>query len=538
MPRSFAARLAVVVGGLALAPAAGFAQAQHDGHAHTGTPPAAAALGTVDFPVACSAPARAAFNDGMKMQHSFWFDAAGEAFRTARKADPGCTMTHWGEALSLLTNPYSQPTAANLRQGRALLDEAKRLGARDEREAGYIEALSLAFAGDDLSQHRARLAAYRDAMARLHQRFPDDPEAAIQYALVLAVAASPNDKTYADPLRGSEILEREWRRQPDHPGIVHYLIHAYDYPPLAERGIRAAERYADLAAEAPHALHMPSHIFTRVGRWESSIATNRRAAERAVAAGDPEQEFHASDYMVYAYLQTGQDKAARRAMDEAGRATGPARNAKAFAAAAMPARYALERGAWAEAAALTPRESPFPYAEAMTHFARAIGAAKAGRPQDGAADIEALKRIAAALQARDAYWSEQVDIQRQSAEGWAAFAAGRKDEGLATLREAAERQGRTEKAPITPGPLAPSRELYAEALLASGQHAAALREFEAVLRNEPKRFRAVHGAARAAELAGEREAARRNYGELLEIAAKADTGRPELDHARAFIAGR
>ncbi len=319
---------------------------------------------------------------------------------------------------------------------------------------------------------------------------------------------------------------------------MHYLIHLYDYPPLADRGIRAAERYADLAAEAPHALHMPSHIFTRVGRWESSIATNRRAAERAVAAGDPEQEFHASDYMVYAYLQTGQDQAARRAMDGAGRATGPVRNAHAFASAAMSARYALERGAWAEAAALTPRPSNYPYTEAMTHFARAVGFARAGRPQEGAADIEALTRIAAALQGRDAYWAEQVGIQRQAAEGWSAFASERQDEGLATLHEVAERAGRTEKAPITPGPLAPARELYAEALLDAGQHAAARREFEAVLRNEPRRFRALYGAGRAAELAGERDEAWRAYGQLLEIAAQADTQRPELEQARAFVGSR
>jgi hypothetical protein len=208
MPRAFAARLAVL-GGIAFAPFTAFAQAQHDGHAHVGTPPAAVALGVVHFPVACPAAAAAAFDEGMRLQHSFWFDAAGKAFRAARQADPGCTMTHWGEALSLLTNPFSQPTVANLGKGRALLDEAKRLGARDEREAAYIETLSLVFAGDDMGQHRARLSAYRDAMARLHQRYPDDPEAAIQYALVLGVAASPADKTYADQLRGSEILENE-----------------------------------------------------------------------------------------------------------------------------------------------------------------------------------------------------------------------------------------------------------------------------------------------------------------------------------------
>ncbi|MES2711836.1 MAG: hypothetical protein V4653_09665, partial [Pseudomonadota bacterium] len=303
---------------LALMPATGRSQ-QHD-HTHAGAAPAPATLGRVHFPVQCSPEAQAAFNEGMKLQHSFWYQAAGAAFQQARQRDPGCTMTHWGEALSLLTNPYSPPAASNLRQGRALLDEARRLGARNEREAAYIEALSLVFAGDDVAQHRARLGAYRDAMARVHARFPADPEAAIQYALILGVAAPLTDRTYGDQLRGAAILEAEWERQPEHPGIVHYLIHLYDYPPLAARGVRAAERYATLAADASHALHMPSHIFTRIGRWDGSIETNRRSADRAAATGDVDGEFHALDYMVYAYLQTGQDDAARRAFASAGRA--------------------------------------------------------------------------------------------------------------------------------------------------------------------------------------------------------------------------
>lgn len=503
---------------------------------HAGADPAPI-LGTVNFPVACNEQAQAAFNRGMLQQHSFWYQAAGETFREARRADPGCTMTHWGEALSLLNNPYSPPGPANLREGRELLADAKRLGARNEREAAYVEALSLVFAGEDVAQHRARLGAYRDTMARMHQRFPDDSEAAIQYALVLGVAASPADKTYADQLRGAEILEREWQRQPDHPGVVHYLIHLYDYPALAARGIPAAERYAALAADASHALHMPSHIFTRVGRWESSAEANRRSAERAIVTSDPDGELHALDYMVYAYLQTGQDRAAQRTIAEAGKArsSSPTRNAHAFAFAAMPARYVLERGAWAEAATLTPRETSFPYADALTHFARAVGLARAGRPQEGAADIEALKRIAAALKGRDAYWAEQVDIQRQAAEGWATFAGGQRDEGVATLRAAAEREGLTDKHVITPGPLAPVRELLAEALTEAGQHAMAQREFEAVQRTEPRRFRAVYGAARAAELAGDREAARRSYAQVVEIAARADVQRPEIVAAQAYI---
>ena len=385
VPICLAAALALMAG-----PALAQGQGQHD-HDHG---PGARVLGQVHFPIACNPAAQEAFDRGMLLQHSFWYDTAIEAFRAARERDPGCTMTHWGEALSLLTNPYSLPAVASLRQGRDLLEAARRLGARDEREAAYIDALSLIFAGDDLAGHRARFAAYRDAMAQFHQRFPDDAEGAIEYALALGVAASPTDKTYADQLRGIDILEREWQRQPDHPGIVHYLIHLSDYPALAERGIPAAERYADLAADAPHALHMPSHIFTRVGRWEASIVTNTRSAERAVAVNDTDGEFHALDYMVYAYLQTAQDGAARRAIGSAGRTSSERRVATAFGSAAMPARFAMERGAWAEAAALAPRQSDFIFTDALIHFARAIGFARSGRAAEAAPDIDALARIA------------------------------------------------------------------------------------------------------------------------------------------------
>ncbi|MCW8087827.1 hypothetical protein [Sabulicella glaciei] len=537
MPYPVFAR-ALLAAGLAAAPLAVYAQSHDHGHAGGG----AAVLGRVHFPVQCSPEAQAAFDEGMKLQHSFWYQAAGQAFQQVRQHDPGCTMAYWGEALSLLTNPYSPPSPENLRRGRTLLDEARRAGARNEREAAYVDALSQVFAGDDLTQHRARLGDFRDAMGRLHARFPDDAEAAIQYALLLGVAASPADKTYADQLRGATILEAEWERQPEHPGIVHYLIHLYDYPPLAARGVRAAERYATLAADAAHALHMPSHIFTRIGRWEGSIESNQRSAERAVATGDVDGEFHALDYMVYAYLQTGQDEAARRALASAGRARSaqPPRNTHAFAAAAMPARLALERGAWPEAAALpAPTQAgAYPYTNALTHFARAIGLARSSRPAEAAADIDALRHIAEALRARDAYWAEQVDIQRQSAEGIALLAAGRNEDGLAALRIAAERESRTDKHVVTPGPLAPARELLAEALLETGHPADALREFEAVQQTEPRRFRAVAGAARAAEQAGDPATARRHYAALLEIAPNADATRAELAQARAFVSTR
>ena len=447
-------------------------------------------------------------------------------------------MAYWGEALTLLTNPYSPPSPQNLRAGRALLEEAKRIGARNPREAAYLDALAVVFAGDDPPGHRARLAAYRDAMAQLHQRFPDDTEATIQYALLLGVASAPGDRSYADPLRGADLLERALVAQPEHPGIVHYLIHLYDYPALADRGVRAAERYGTLAADVPHALHMPSHIYTRIGRWTDSIESNRRAARLAMSNAEPDDTLHAYDYMVYAYLQLGRDRDADIAMREAqaARFSAAPRNAYAFAMAAIPARVALERAAWSDAAALTPRPVPaFPYTEALTHFARAIGLARSGRPAEADGDIAALGRIAEGLRGRDPYWAEQVAIQREAAAGWQAFAAGQREAGLATLRAAAEREGRTDKHVVTPGPLAPARELYAEALLDAGRPAEALAEFEAVQRTEPRRFRAIAGAARAAEAAGQPEEARRLYLTLLDVAGESDA-RPEIAAARVAAA--
>jgi tetratricopeptide (TPR) repeat protein len=500
--------------GLMFGPALGLAQQHQHGHAHGGASPAPATLGQVHFPVSCTPEGQAAFDDAMKLQHSFWYEAAGEAFRRVRERDPTCVMGYWGEAMSLLVNPFTVTSAANLRQGRALLAEARRIGTKSEREAGLIDALSELYGNEDPATHRARVMHYEQAMERLHARFPDDSEIAIQYALSLTVAASPTDKTYAKQLKAAEILEREALRQPQHPGVAHYLIHTYDTPALAQRGLPAAERYAGLAADAPHALHMPSHIFTRVGRWEESIETNRRSAETARARKSTFDEIHALDYLVYGYLQTGQPEAARRVLAELPRFADWNAPVPLFAWAltVMPARYALERSAWDEA--------------------------RSGRPEAAAADLEALKTAAAALRSADPYWADQTEILRLAAEGWTAFARGQREEGLALLRDAAEREGRTDKHPVTPGPLMPAREQLGEMLLLMNQPADALREFEAVQKTEPRRFRAVHGAARAAELAGAQDVARRHYEQLLEIAPRADAGLPEIERARVFLAKR
>ncbi|MBL6081561.1 bacterial transcriptional activator domain-containing protein [Belnapia sp. T18] len=521
--------------GLALGPA--LAQAQQHDHTHGGTPPPPAALGTLHFPVSCTPEAQAAFDDAMKLQHSFWYQAADQAHRRVLERDPSCAMGYWGQALALLRNPFSPPPPNALPQGRALLEQAQRIGAKTEREAGFISALTFLFAGDDMPGHRARVVQYAQAMEALSGRLPDDPEVAITHALSLVMAASPTDKTYANQLRAGDILEREYTRYPQHPGISHYLIHAYDVPALAHKGIAAAERYAALAADAPHALHMPSHIFTRVGRWDDSIETNRRSAETARAREEVFDELHALDYMVYGYLQTGRSEAARRVLDEVARyaAWTPPTAIGGYALTAMPARLALEYGDWETAARLGTRRYDVPFVDATTHFARAVGAARAGRPEAAAADVEALRAAAAALQGRDAYWQEQVEILRVAAEGWVVFTRGERDAGLALLREAADREGRTEKHPVTPGPLFPAREQLAEMLLMTNRHAEARREFEAVQQTEPNRFRAVYGAGRAAELAGDRDEARRHYQRLVQLAERADAPRPEIEQARAFV---
>ena len=328
------------------------------------------------------------------------------------------------------------------------------------------------------------------------------------------------------------------KRQPEHPGVAHYLIHTYDFPALAERGLTAAQRYAEIAPDAPHALHMPSHIFTRVGYWEQSVASNAKSAEAARKDRSSSDELHAYDYMVYAHLQMGQSEAAKKVIERT-RSTvldANARNAAYFALAAMPARLVMERGAWDEGAVLTPRKSSFPYTEALTHFARAVAFARSGKPDEAAPDIDALKSLVEALKGKDSYWMEQVDIQRQAAEGWVAFAKGRREDALATLRTVADREAKTEKHAITPGPLAPAREQLAEMLVELGRPDEALKEFEAVQVTEPNRFRAVYGAARAAELAGQRDRAKRDYGRLIELAARADGARPEIVRAREFTA--
>jgi len=437
---------------------------------------------------------------------------------------------------------------AQVQQGLEAIRQGERLGAKTARERAYLAAAAKLYTDADRLDQRARVVAYERDMAALAAAYPDDREASIFWALSLTASALPTDKTYANQLKAAALLEKIYPEQPDHPGITHYLIHSYDVPALADRALDAAHRYATIAPAAPHALHMPSHTFTRVGAWQDSIDTNVASADAARKVNSKTEELHATDYMVYAYLQTGQDRAVQTIIDglaaiaanfDPAAATGAAPGASGlFALAAVPARWTLERRDWAGAAALAPpARTTVPYADAITWFARALGAAHTGKLDDARAAIAALDDIRNRLaQANEGYWTEQVAIQRDEAAAFLLLAERKSEEALAAMRAAALREDATEKNAVTPGPIAPARELLAEMLLDVKQPAAALKEFQATLKKEPKRFRAVYGAARAAELAGDRATARTYYADLVKICERADQpGRPELVAARQAL---
>jgi tetratricopeptide (TPR) repeat protein len=511
----------------------------------SGTPPAFGQdeteqrFGNVHFATSCNDTAQRRFDRGMRYQHSFWYRQSKEIFEDVVKADPECGIAYWGIALSLLFNPHAPPPGPNLPLGLAAIQKGKAVGAKTQRERDYIDALAVFYTDYDKVPHAARVQAYLKAMEALAGRYPNDDEAQIFYAITLNVAASPNDKTYSNQLKGAAILEPIFKREPRHPGVAHYLIHLYDTPALAEKGIEAAKRYSAIAPAAPHAQHMPSHIFTRVGAWNDSIASNTESARAAKDGKELDDQLHAMDYMVYAYLQLGQDQKAQAVVSEMNAVTGinPDRFVGPYALAVSPARYVVERGDWKSAAELQVRASKFAYADAMTHFARALGAARAGNPGAAKADIAKLAELREKLRAaNDAYWTEQVDIQWQVATAWMLYAEGRSDEALKAMGAAADAEDKTEKHPVTPGVPTPARELYGAMLLERGQAREALAAFEATLRKEPNRLGATIGAARAADKAGDAAKARQHYAAAVALTENADLARPEVAEARAFMA--
>jgi hypothetical protein len=508
-------------------------------------------LGEVHFATSCNEVAQREFNRAVALLHSFQFSRAVEGFSAVLGEDPTCAIAYWGIALSDWSNPFAPgiKNTGQLQLGRENAERGKSQGAKTDRERAYLAAVGKLYSDFENTPQQARLLTYRDAMGDVAAKYPDDHEAQIFYALALAVAEDPADKTYADRLKAGTILEKLFEEEPTHPGLAHYIIHAYDVPALAGRALSAARRYAEIAPDAPHALHMPSHTFTRLGYWQESIDSNVAAATAARRQGQTAEELHASDYETYAYLQTGQDEAAARIVNSLSEiasrfdpkavliGAGPPA-AGYFALAAIPARYALERLDWKQAEGLALRETPFPYTDAITWFARGLGAAKLGHDAAANEAATALTRIQERLlRANELYWARQVEIQAMAVAAWSALAAGKKEEALRQMESTVALEDGTEKSAVTPGPLFPARELLGEMLLEINEPTKALAQFEATLKKEPRRFRSLYGAAHAAQLIGSPNTSQRYFRELLQVCANADKpGRPELKEAREALA--
>jgi predicted Zn-dependent protease len=512
-------------------------------------------LGEVDFPISCSPAAQQQFNRAVAMQHSFFFPETVKAFSAIAEKEPSCAMAYWGIAISQRPNPLVGPFPGDvLKRGWEAIEKARAASQKTGREIAWIEALAAYYQDYATVPQQRRTANYEAAMARLWARDPDDAEATIFYALALNEAADPADKTYAKQLKAADILEKLESKYPNHPGIAHYIIHSYDYPELAMRGVLAAARCARLAPSAPHALHMPSHIYSTLGMWQEVISSDRAADEETIAytaridpqaAADPAKNpgrYHFLDFLTNGYLQLGQDQQAKRIVDARNSvAEYPAgfRYSGHTAFAAIPVRYAFERADWVEAAALAIPKTPFAQAEAIAWFGRAIGAARSGDLTKAKEAIDQLRVLKDRLaKANDAYWTGQVAIQEQAAGAWLALAEDRKGDAIAAMRQAADLEDRSGKHVAMENRLSPIRELLGELLLEANEPAQALKEFETSLRNNPNRYRSFAGAAKAAERAGDRAQAKSYYEKLVALAAQADGGRPDLVAAKQYLAGK
>jgi len=510
-------------------------------------------LGEVDFPVSCSPAAQKQFNRADALLHSFGYELAEKAFSDVLKTDPSCAMAYWGIAMSQYHPIWAPPTPAELKKGLEAVEKARSMTIKINRERDHIAAIEVFYKDNDKIDHPTRTLAYEKAMERLHARYPEDREGTIFYALSLLGTASsrPVDKFFTKQKRAVEILNPIVSQAPNHPGVAHYIIHSYDYPQLAGLALPAARSYAKIAPSSPHALHMPTHIFTRLGLWQESIQSNINSADsakRLVAISHPGSgsfdQLHAMDYLVYGYLQGGQDQKAKQVLAEM-KTIDKLDDyviAAAYSFAAAPARFAVERGRWAEAAKLTPHPASFPWnrfpqAEANTYFARAIGSARSGDPTAARKDVERLETLRQTLiTSKDPYWPTQVEIQKLSAEAWIAKAESKNEDAVQIMRSAAELEDSTDKHPVTPGAVVPARELLGDLLLELGRPADALKEYEASLQSSPNRLKGLYGAGYSAELAGDRKKAREFYGKLVEVCAKADSQLAELSHARKFLA--
>ena len=499
-------------------------------------------LGKVSFANSCSEKVKPQFEIGVAMLHSFWFSAAEKTFDDVLAKDPQCAIAAWGLASILMNNPLAGTGAspAGAKKAFAALENARQVRAGTQRERDYIDAVSVYYEDWANRGERARQVARADAFEKLAARYPQDDEAQIFYALYRAGTQSQADQTYSAYLKAAAILEEQFKKYPGHPGVAHYLIHSYDAPPIAAKGLVAARRYASIAPDAPHALHMPSHIFTRVGSWQESVSANKRSMEVARKGNEPDEAYHAVDYMVYAYLQLGHDEDARKIIQEVMQVTGGTpRFIRPYAVAAMPARLMVERGMWKEAAQLPLTPTTYPFVAAITHFARAIGAARSGDLSAAQKDAEQLAALHNALEtAKNTYWATEVEIQRLAVAGWIALAEGKSDDALKFMRASADLEDKNEKHIATPGRILPARELLGDMLLELKQPKQALVEYETSQAREPNRFRNLYGAAVAAAAAGDKATAEKYYRQLLILGAKGDGTRPEFAQAKAILASK
>ena len=494
-------------------------------------------LGKVKFANSCSPAVQQKLQRGVAMLHSFWWPAGENAFQEVAAEDPSCAVAAWGFASILMYNPFVGGTPAkDVERAQAAIAKGRQMGAKTQREKDYVEAVAAYYEDFANRTERQRVLARAQAYEKLAAKYPKDDEAQIFHALYLIATQLGSDQTYSAALKAAGILEKQFAKSPSHPGVAHYLIHSYDYPPTAQKGVASARRYAGIAPAAPHALHMPSHIFTRVGAWQNSAASNRRSADVALKGKEGDDALHALDYVVYAYLQLGRDSEARKTVAEAMTISGHTpRFIAPYALAAMPARFTVERGAWREAAQLQPQQSKFPFTEATTYFARALGAARAGDTAAAKADLEQISQRREALRAaKNEHWGTEVEVMRLAAAGWIALVESRNEEALGLMRQAADLEDKTEKHPVTPGRILPARELLGDMLMELKRPADALKEYEQSLKREAERFRSIYGAALAAEMAGNGKTARSYYARLVKLAAKGEP-RAELTLARTYL---
>ncbi len=514
---------------------------------------AESSFGQVHFPISTTPAAQAQFDRAVAMLHSFWYEELEREFKKVLELDPDCAMACWGIAMGYWHPLWEEPSAEALSAGLAAAQKGQRIGAKTPRERAYLNAIGAFYQDYQSVEHAVRVRRYTDAMERIHRQYPSDTEATAFYALGLLASAPPNDRSYTNQLHAAALLEQVAVIQTNHPGAVHYLIHAYDFPSLASRGLREAWCYSQIAPEVPHALHMPSHIYTRLGMWQDSIRANLASqsaagnyATQAQMVGIWDEQLHAMDYLVYAYLQTGQDRAAEAIVRQVRgiRQAAPQNFKSAYALAAIPARYLLERRQWAEAAtlALTPTDFPWPnqaWPLALHHFARCLGAARTGHVADAQRELKLLGQLQpATLGAPLSYNLRQVAILHSAAQAWTAHAEHREEDALHSMRQAADQEDAIEKKPVTPGPLLPARELLGDLLLEIGHAHEALVEFDKSLKESPNRFNGLYGAAQAAVACGEAERARGYFAKLLATCQGADSERPELLAARRAVRGR